>query len=1483
MRNILGLDLGTNSIGWALVQIDENEIINPAIKLGSRIIPMSQDVLGKFDSGVTESQTAVRTSYRGIRRIRERFHLRRERLHRILHILGFLPPHYDKALGWNRTISQTYGKFIDDTEPKLAWTKDPQGKNRFIFMDSFCEMVREFQMHNPKLMADGKRIPMDWTLYYLRHKALQHPISRQELAWILLNFNQKRGYYQLRGEDEIEENKSKKVEYHILKVIDVEDTGEKGKNGTWYNIHLENGWVYRRASKKPLDNWMGLTKEFIVTTEMDEQGNVKQDDEGNEKRTFKAPEEKDWTLQKKRTESSIEVSGLTVGSYIYHHLLEHPNDKIIGKLVRTIDRKFYKKELTAILRKQASFIPELNDTGMLESCIKELYARNEAHQASLRRKDLINLLIEDLIFYQRPLKSKKSLINNCPYEHYEYIDKQTGEIKIQPIKCIAKSNPYYQEFRLWQFIQNLRIYNTEDIEEKDITDIYLKSEDDYVRLFNFLNNRNEIKQETFLKDFLMLKKPKGKECKYTCRWNYVEDKAYPCNETRHAILTALKKAGIPSTWLTEEREYRIWHLLYSVTDRAEIIKALSKWAQQLSLPETFVEAFAKMPTFKNEYGAYSEKAIKKLLSVMRMGSHWHEGLLPANLLLNFQHALENSPIDIKMRMGGRSFASMSDFRALPVWTACYAVYGRHSEAKEAKRWEKPSDITSFLYNFKQHSLRNPIVEQVVLETLRTVRDIWEQYGKIDEVHVELGRSMKSTADQRARMAATIQNNENTNLRIKYLLRELKSDSSIEEVRPHSPMQQDLLRIYEEGALLELKREDPDYEDISRISKLSTPTQSELIRYKLWLEQKYLSPYTGRAISLTKLFTSAYQIEHIIPKVRFYDDSFSNKVICEAEVNQLKSNQLGYEFIQKHGGEIVSCTALGKVRIFTKEEYKAFINEHYASNKTKARKLLMEDIPENFIQRQMNDSRYISKLVTEILSNLVREENEVDVMSKNVIPCTGGITDKLKKDWGLNDVWNTLVSPRFQRMNQLTGSKDFGHWENKDGKLVFQTTMPLELQKGFSKKRIDHRHHAMDALVIALTSRNTIAFLNNVSAQDTQRRNDLKSKLCGKGQTINKPWETFTQDALHALENMVVSFKNNVRVINKTSNFYEHYNENGKKELTLQKGAGQWAVRKSLHKETIYGHVNLRIVKQVNINDALDNAQDIANKSLRKAILTLMAEGKGKAQIKKWLKEHGEKLQGMSGNKIDVYCFSDNDIPMVATRKTLDDSFDEKHIRSITDTGIQRILLAYLEANGNDPKQAFSPEGIERMNQNIELYNNGKRHKPILSVRYAEIQGEKFSVGETGSKSKKYAKAQKGTNLYLGVYEDTEGHRTVYTVPLSMAVERLKQGLNPVPEVSKKGAKLRFWLSPNDLVYVPTEDELLSPNTATLHIKRIYKFVSSEQSQAFFVPHSTASLLMDKKEYKAKNKIELTDDGTKISTNCWKIEVDRLGNITRIIK
>lgn len=86
-------------------------------------------------------------------------------------------------------------------------------------------------------------------------------------------------------------------------------------------------------------------KEFIVTTELNPDGTPKKDKEGNEKRSFRAPAEGDWMLLKKRTENNIEKSRKTVGCYIYDTLLQSPEQKIKGKLIRTIERKFYKREL----------------------------------------------------------------------------------------------------------------------------------------------------------------------------------------------------------------------------------------------------------------------------------------------------------------------------------------------------------------------------------------------------------------------------------------------------------------------------------------------------------------------------------------------------------------------------------------------------------------------------------------------------------------------------------------------------------------------------------------------------------------------------------------------------------------------------------------------------------------------------------------------------------------------------------------------------------------------------------------------------------------------------------------------------------------------------------------------------------------------------------------------------------------------------------
>lgn len=168
MKKILGLDLGTNSIGWGLIEQDDNERKGRIISAGSRILPMSQDILGKFDSGVSVSQTAERTGFRGTRRLRERHLLRRERIHRVLNILGFLPEHYANQIDF----AKHFGQFLPETEPKLPYIiSHNTNKSEFIFKKSFEEMVLNFRLHQPLLVENGKKIPYDWTIYYLRKKA----------------------------------------------------------------------------------------------------------------------------------------------------------------------------------------------------------------------------------------------------------------------------------------------------------------------------------------------------------------------------------------------------------------------------------------------------------------------------------------------------------------------------------------------------------------------------------------------------------------------------------------------------------------------------------------------------------------------------------------------------------------------------------------------------------------------------------------------------------------------------------------------------------------------------------------------------------------------------------------------------------------------------------------------------------------------------------------------------------------------------------------------------------------------------------------------------------------------------------------------------------------------------------------------------------------------------------------------------------------
>jgi len=1434
IKYILGLDIGSNSIGWALILLDLLQKTKRIIATGSRIIPMDQKVLSDFGKGITISPTAQRTSYRNARHCRERHLLRRERLHRVLHILGFLPTHYDKQIDF----SKRYGKFVDNTEPKIAYNE-----GKFLFMDSFQEMLADFKSHQPDLFYTKKngeesKIPYDWTIYYLRKKALSQKISKEELAWIILNFNQKRGYYQLREEEE--ENKENDFEIISSKIISViKKDKDKKYNKYWYDIILENGLVYQAAFYNDfVYNWINQDREFII-----ERTSLKN---GTEKvklsylPTFdeidkmdKKEQDKYYKKIKIKTENSI--GNKTVGCYIYDHILQNPNEKIKGKLVRTIERKYYKEELKAILEKQVALQPELFTDQLFADCIRELYSKNEAQQRNLAARDFVHLFVEDIIFYQRSLRRQKSTLANCSLESRSYIDKDSHTRKEVPLKVCPKSNPYYQEFRVLQWLQNLKIYEIDT--DQEVTHEFIKTLEDKQQLFDFLMNQKEIDCEELLKYFLNQTYPNAKEkalkselkkWKDTYRWNYVYDigekssKKYPMNETRYELKRHLEKvANLPDDFLSSEVEYLLWHLIYSVTDKVAYEKGLKKFAQKHHLDkDSFVESFKKFKPYPSEYGSFSEKAIRKLLPLMRFGAYWDFNHIDKNTQKRIEDLItgvENEEIRTILREKAEKYQleKETDFQDLPLWLAQYIVYNRHAEASSLEKWTSVNDLETYLNEFKQHSLRNPIVEQVVMETLRVVRDIWQQYGQgqasfFDEIHIELGRELKKTAKEREKLSKQNQKNEDINLSIKEKLKELEKYNT----RAYSITHQE--------------------------------------KYKLWLEQKHISPYTGQIISPENLFTDNYEIEHIIPQSRFFDDSLSNKVVCESIVNKApyKDRQLGLEFIKNQGGRIVKELSKENktIKIFTEEQYRTFIKEHYSNNPEKTKKLLLEEIPEKMVARQMNDTCYISKFISEILSKIVRsDEQDEGVHSKNVILCTGKITSILRQDWGLNDIWDNLILPRFERMNNLLQKEKFTIYSIEKQKKI--PVVPINDQfKSFQKKRIDHRHHALDAIIIACVTGEHINYINNQHAlekgkdkKEKQKEHDkLREKLCikkyNKGSEENyswifkKPWAHFTQEVQAALEGIVVSFKQNLRVINKATNYYERWvEENGRyiKKIVKQEGTN-WAIRKPLHEETISGKIYL-------------DREKIAK----------------------------------------------NDI-LTATRKTVDSSFDEKRIKKITDTGIQKILLNYLKYKGS-PEIAFSPEGLEEFNKNLSIYNDGKPHKPIYKVRIYEKGSGRFALGEKGRKYKKYV--QGAPNLYFGIYQGAN-KRSFVTIPLNEVIERQKQGRPSIPEYNEKGDPLLFSLSPNDLVYVPIKGEIIEDidfqNLSNEQKERIYN-VNDFSSTCYFTPNRIAKAIFPKEVDLQRKGDKLSGsydtktaslEGIQIKEVCIKLKVDRLGNISK---
>lgn len=408
--------------------------------------------------------------------------------------------------------------------------------------------------------------------------------------------------------------------------------------------------------------------------------------------------------------------------------------------------------------------------------------------------------------------------------------------------------------------------------------------------------------------------------------------------------------------------------------------------------ERFAEELSKTAAFPPDYGNYSVKAIKKLLPLMRSGSDWSwEAIDPTTKerieKLRTGEADQNIA-DIVRESVEKALGLEPEreaFQGLPEWLACYIVYNRHAEAGEIKSLRKVEELNKFIKEFRTkkfrtYDLRNPIVQKAIGETLLVVRDLMMEYDIID-IAIELGRELKNSAKERNRITASQSKKQTHNEQLIKLLCELLSGKS-PSLSSKNKMERERYSDY--YAKLPDEEKKSLIESRCHVSeKTIYPSYSLIEKFLLYWEQHFKSPYSGEFLSLSELLDpdkEVYEVDHIIPRSRFYDDSFSNKVLVEKELNQRKGNKLPLEFFRLEGPNSDDGQ-------FDEAAFRGYVERNYAASKAKPKRerLLAEEIPDDFTSRQLNDTRYISRILMGILSNVVREEGEKEATSKHLLP------------------------------------------------------------------------------------------------------------------------------------------------------------------------------------------------------------------------------------------------------------------------------------------------------------------------------------------------------------------------------------------------------------------------------------------------------------------------------------------------------------------
>ena len=327
-----------------------------------------------------------------------------------------------------------------------------------------------------------------------------------------------------------------------------------------------------------------------------------------------------------------------------------------------------------------------------------------------------------------------------------------------------------------------------------------------------------------------------------------------------------------------------------------------------------------------------------------------------------------------------------------------------------------------------------------------------------------------------------------------------------------------------------------------------PTKNRLERYRLWKETGERCMYCGNGINLNEFLRGGeVETEHIIPKALLFDNSYSNKTCSCRECNRKKGRRTAYEYI----------SSLGEERFEVYLNVVKMLYDGGKISKTKMDRLLMksEDIPQDFINRDLRQTQYISRKAMELLKKICYD----------VTATSGHVTSFIRHTWGYDTILHRLNFNRYKQ-GGLTEIVQFEHRGSKHER---------EVISGWSK-RLDHRHHAIDALVIAMTKQSVIQRLNTLNTCRDEMYQEVESekKEWRDDYSLLEQWlrelkHFSVEEVQRAIAKTLVSYKVNRKI---TSPGTRAVYSKRKREVVQR---GILIPRGVLHEDSVYGKIKIQ--------------------------------------------------------------------------------------------------------------------------------------------------------------------------------------------------------------------------------------------------------------------------------------------------------------------